>query len=402
MTHRSEPDRPICPERLVEHDRSCRVTRGTETKTLEEATAASHAACSGHREQRRRQVKRERSHRQASKGTIPPFNVNKVKAEEAQEAGRMPLGISGINKAGEFSNANYLWINYFYSYLNPTGRAGFVMASSATDSSGKDRALREKLVKSGHVDAMLYVGNNFFYTKSLPCTLWFLDKGKQQELRDKVLFIDAQSYHTVLDTTHNEWSPWQLKNLSAIVWLYRGEADKYATLLDEYCDAIRGMAELVDGEAERILASATTLEDFAAARDALAAYAEGRKAMAKADVEAAKPRERKRLRAAYDEEVAELEDALTVVDEALWLTGKFGSGEYADVPGLCKIVTLQEIGKKNWNLTPGAYVGRSPQEDDGVDFHERMGEIHTELLRLLAESNDLMATISHDFEELGL
>lgn len=328
--------------------------------------------------------------------------MNKVKAEEAQEAGRMPLGISGINKAGEFSNANYLWINYFYSYLNPTGRAGFVMASSATDSSGKDRALREKLVKSGHVDAMLYVGNNFFYTKSLPCTLWFLDKGKQQELRDKVLFIDAQSYHTVLDTTHNEWSPWQLKNLSAIVWLYRGEADKYATLLDEYCDAIRGMAELVDGEAERILASATTLEDFAAARDALAAYAEGRKAMAKADVEAAKPRERKRLRAAYDEEVAELEDALTVVDEALWLTGKFGSGEYADVPGLCKIVTLQEIGKKNWNLTPGAYVGRSPQEDDGVDFHERMGEIHTELLRLLAESNDLMATISHDFEELGL
>ncbi len=332
----------------------------------------------------------------------PPFNVNKVKAEEAQEAGRMPLGISGINKAGEFSNANYLWINYFYSYLNPTGRAGFVMASSATDSSGKDRALREKLVKSGHVDAMLYVGNNFFYTKSLPCTLWFLDKGKPQELRDKVLFIDAQSYHTVLDTTHNEWSPWQLKNLSAIVWLYRGETDKYASLLDEYCAAIRGMSELVNGDAKAVLVGVTTLDDFAGARDALAAYVEDRKAETKADVEAAKQRERKRLRAAYDEEIAELESALTVADEALWLTDKFGFGEYADVPGLCKIATLQEIEEKNWSLTPGAHVGVPPQEDDGVDFHGRMGEIHEELLRLQAESNELMATISRNFEELGI
>ena len=152
----------------------------------------------------------------------PPFNVDKVRSEDAIAAGRMPLGISGINKKQEFSNANYLWINYFYSYLNDTGRAGFVMASSATDSSGKDRGLRENLVKTGHVDAMLYVGNNFFYTKSLPCTMWFLDKGKPKELKDKVLFIDAQNYHTAIDTTHNEWSPWQLKNLSAIVWLYRG------------------------------------------------------------------------------------------------------------------------------------------------------------------------------------
>ena len=332
----------------------------------------------------------------------PPFNVNKVKAEEAQEAGRMPLGISGINKAGAFSNANYLWINYFYSYLGPTGRAGFVMASSATDSSGKDRVLREKLVKSGHVDVMLYVGNNFFYTKSLPCTLWFLDKGKPQELRDKVLFIDAQSYHTVLDTTHNEWNPWQLKNLSAIVWLYRGEDDKYAALLDEYCAEMRGMANLVEGDAKDALADVATSDDFDAARESLTAYTDARKEQAKAAVDAAKPRERKRLRAEYDEEIAELEEALTVIGEALWLTEKFGIGEYADVPGLCKMAMLQEIEEKSWSLTPGAHVGVPPQEDDGIDFHERMGEIHAELLRLQAESNDLMATISRSFEELGL
>ena len=111
---------------------------------------------------------------------------------------------------------------------------------------------------------------------------------------------------------------------------------------------------------------------------------------------------RKRLRAAYDEEIAELEDALTIVEEALWLTDKFGSGEYADVPGLCKIATRKEIEEKNWSLTPGAHVGVPPQEDDGIDFHERMGEIHEELLRLQAESNDLMATFSRNFEELGL
>lgn len=319
----------------------------------------------------------------------------------------MPLGISGINKSGEFSNANYLWINYFYSYLRDEnhdegkkgGRAGFVMASSATDSANKDRLLRENLVRSGHVDVMLYVGKNFFYTKSLPCTLWFLDKGKQ---RDKVLFIDAQNYHTVLDTTHNEWSPWQLKNLSAIVWLYRGEADKYSALLEEYCAEIRGMVKLVDGDTKDVFANVAALDDFTGARDALAAYIDARKEKAEADVDVAKARDRKRLRAAYDEEIAELEGALIVIGEALWLTEKFSVGEYADIPGLCKVATQHEIEEKNWNLTPGAYVGRTPQEDDGIDFHERMGEIHEELLRLQAESNELMATISHNFEELGI
>jgi type I restriction enzyme M protein len=162
------------------------------------------------------------------------------------------------------------------------------------------------------------------------------------------------------------------------------------------------MAELVDGDTKVVLMGVTALDDFVGARDALASYVEDRKAKARAEVNAAKPRERKRLRAAYDEEIAELENALSVVDEALWLTDKFGSGEYADVPGLCKIATLQEIEERNWSLTPGAHVGVPPQEDDGVDFHERMGEIQEELLRLQAESNELMATISRNFEELGL
>ena len=101
----------------------------------------------------------------------PPFNVDKVKAESTASAGRLPFGVPKENKNKEIGNANYLWISYFYAYLNETGRAGFVMASSATDSQGSDKDIREKLIKSGHVDVMISVANNFFYTKSLPCSL---------------------------------------------------------------------------------------------------------------------------------------------------------------------------------------------------------------------------------------
>ncbi len=123
----------------------------------------------------------------------PPFNVDKVKAESAQSAGRLPFGLPGVNaKSKEIGNANYLWISYFYAYLNEHGRAGFVMASSATDSANKDREIREKLVNTGCVDVMMSVGNNFFYTLSLPCSLWFFDRNKAEDIKDKVLFIDAR------------------------------------------------------------------------------------------------------------------------------------------------------------------------------------------------------------------
>ena len=194
----------------------------------------------------------------------PPFNVDKVKSESAMNAGRLPFGLPSINAAKEFGNANYLWISYFYAYLNEKGRAGFVMASSATDSSGKDRDIRQRLVETGHVDVMMSVGNNFFYTKSLPCSIWFFDKGKAEAIQDHVLFIDARNYYTVVDRTLNEWSEWQLKNLNAIVWLYRGETDKYFALEYEY---IRGINDamvtctrkaeeyqdlLPEGEAEKL------------------------------------------------------------------------------------------------------------------------------------------------------
>ena len=313
----------------------------------------------------------------------PPFNVDKVKAGAAQNAGRLPFGMPAVNAAGEFGNANYLWISYFYAYLNEHGRAGFVMASSATDSQSKDKNIREQLIKTGHVDVMISVGNNFFYTKSLPCSLWFFDKGKPKALRDKVLFIDARNYFTVVDRTLNEWSEWQLKNLAAIVWLYRGETDKYAALLREYHDVL-GYGAFSD-------TAAKIEEQIKALR-----------AEAKATVDAAAKRDKKSMQAQYDGKIKELEETLTIAKEACWLHEKFGDGTYADVLGLCKLANQAEIEEKGWSLTPGAYVGVAPVEDDGVDFHVRMKEIHEELRELQAKSNELMETITRNMEEMGL
>lgn len=313
----------------------------------------------------------------------PPFNVDKVKAEATQNAQRLPFGLPSVNKAGEIGNANYLWISYFYAYLNEHGRAGFVMASSATDSQGNDKVIREDLVKTGHVDVMISVGTNFFYTKSLPCSLWFFDKGKKEELKDKVLFIDARNYYTIVDRTLNEWSEWQLKNMNAIVWLYRGETDNYKALLKEYHDV------LGDGSFEELLkAQEEKINNL--------------RAEAKSAVEDAIRKNKKKVQAQYDERIAEQEEQLTIAKEAVWLYCKFGDGEYQDIPGLCKIAEQNEIEGKGWSLTPGAYVGVAPVEDDGVDFHERMGEIYEELLKLQEESNKLMDTISDNMKEMGL
>lgn len=316
----------------------------------------------------------------------PPFNVDKVKAEPCENARRLPFGMPSVNDKKEVSNANYLWISYFYSYLNETGRAGFVMAASATDSQNKDKDIREKLIKTGHMDVMISVANKFFYTskKSLPCSLWFMNKGKNENIKDKVLFIDARNYYTMVDKTWNEWSEWQMKNLNAIVWLYRGETDKYAALIDEYRNTLGCTLSFE----ELICIINDELKEL--------------KRRAKIEVDHAGRNDKKRIQAEYDDMIASKNEELTIAKEANWLYEKFGEGEYQDVLGLCKIATISEIEEKNWSLTPGVYVGVAPVEDDGVNFEERMAEIHRELLSLQKESNNLMNTISKNMKEMGL
>lgn len=335
----------------------------------------------------------------------PPFNVDKVKAESASAAGRLPFGLPGVNaKTKEIGNANYLWISYFYAYLNDHGRAGFVMASSATDSANKDRDIREKLILTGDVDVMVSVGNNFFYTLSLPCSLWFFDKAKRLENKNRVLFIDARNYYTVVDRTLNEWSEWQLKNLQAIVHLYRGEQDKYKILIREYWNALSEHAERHDNASwhDPDMTFDKALGVLNSEEAMYKEYIKDQQDTLKKTKGKKEKDELKAVIAANEAELAYTLETKDMVNEAIWLTSKFGlDGEYQDVLGLCKIATTDEISEKNYSLTPGAYVGVAEVEDDGVDFNERMSEIHAELATLNAKANVLMSEIMKEWETLN-
>lgn len=162
----------------------------------------------------------------------PPFNVNAVDKERlAAEVGpgrRFPYGLPRTD------NANYLWIQLFRSALNEKGRAGFVMANSASDARSSEQELRRKLIEERVVDVMVAVGPNMFYTVTLPCTLWFLDRGKRKTLRaDKVLFIDARHIYRQIDRAHRDWTEAQIGFLANVARLYRGEQPDYTLGGDE-------------------------------------------------------------------------------------------------------------------------------------------------------------------------
>lgn len=162
----------------------------------------------------------------------PPFNVDGVDKERLKKDPRFPLGLPSTD------NGNYVWINLFYSALNEKGRAGFVMANSAADARGSEQDIRKKLIETGAVDVIVAVGPNMFYTVTLPCTLWFLDRGKAKGPRaDQVLFIDARHIFRQIDRAHREFTPGQIAFLANIVRLWRGEPVEHVedseTLLKE-------------------------------------------------------------------------------------------------------------------------------------------------------------------------
>jgi len=148
----------------------------------------------------------------------PPFNVDRVDKDRLKDDPRFPFGLPRTD------NANYLWIQLFYSSLNETGRAGFVMANSASDARGSEMDIRKQLIEAKVVDVLVAVGSNFFYTVTLPCTLWFFDRGKRKTKRaDQVLFIDARHLYRQIDRAHRDWTPAQIEFLANIARLYRGE-----------------------------------------------------------------------------------------------------------------------------------------------------------------------------------
>ena len=224
----------------------------------------------------------------------PPFNVDEVDAEKVRGDRRLPFGLPGVNKAKKISNANYLWLSYFYSYLNETGRAGVVMSSQAS-SAGRDEAkVRRKMIETGALDVMIDVRGNFFYTRTVPCQLWFFDRAKERdpERADRVLMLDARNIYRKVSRAIFDFSPEQQKNIAAIVWLYRGQPDRFLKLVESYLtqavaqgqaaseplaafkDALGKLIELTEPFATQKRHPdplATTWEELASARAALLA-----------------------------------------------------------------------------------------------------------------------------------
>jgi len=197
----------------------------------------------------------------------PPFNVDLVDAERIKPDDRLPFGLPGVNKEKKVSNGNYLWISYFWSYLNEKGRAGFVMSSQASSAGHGEKEVRRKVVETGDVDVMISIRSNFFYTRVVPCELWHFDRAKPAHRKDKVLMIDSRNVYRKLTRTIYDFSPEQMQNLAAIVWLYRGQRERFLALVKDYLGHVCSESQKVTA----VLATfETTLADLRARFDTLA------------------------------------------------------------------------------------------------------------------------------------
>ncbi|MER0203472.1 MAG: SAM-dependent DNA methyltransferase [Nitrosomonas sp.] len=390
----------------------------------------------------------------------PPFNVDDVDAEKIKNDPRLPFGLPGVNKKGAVSNGNYLWISYFYSYLNKEGRAGFVMSSQASSAGGQEAEVRRKLVESGHVEGMIAIRSNFFYTRSVPCELWFLNKSKPAGMKDKVLMLDARNVYRKVTRKIYDFSPEQLANLTSIVWLYRGQKDRFLALVESYLtrtledakaakpsmdafiasfDKLASKLEKVEEETSKafelltsdiktfentieaenrdwekaprgnagLLSAAQKLEPMAeTSRDLIKQIDQLYKLIEKQAKQSAEKGLNKLIKEFDDERkeaVEQLKQVRYIFKQAHWLQERFPDATLRDVEGLVKLVDIAEIKANDWSLTPGRYVGVAPEEEDeDFDFEETLRDIHIELKGLNDEAVLLAAQIQKNFEELGI
>jgi type I restriction enzyme M protein len=356
----------------------------------------------------------------------PPFNVDGVdkNKDSVKKDRRLPFGVPKTD------NANYLWIQYFYAYLNPKGRAGFVMASSASDAGHSERDIREKLVQSGAVDVMVSIGTKFFYTRSLPCTLWFFDRDKEADPQraDRTLMLDLREVYRKVSSNLHDFTPEHLRNIKAVVGLYRGNEAGFREALAQYHaetrEALNAAAEAwkaleqnrsLNGEGLHLDIEAETPDaaELKRMKKHLAHALKEYQAEAKTRLQEEALRKDRSRRDTLQSHTAKLEDlarqfqeaadrALHYEREARWLTDRFPDGVYQDVPGLCKVVSRAEMAANDYSLTPGRYVGVATKQDDGFDFEARMAEIKAELAELDREAGSLAGVIQEHLNELGI
>jgi len=238
----------------------------------------------------------------------PPFNVKEVDKEKIKDDPRFSLGLPSAD------NANYLWIQIFYSSLKKNGRAGFVMANSASDATGSEMEIRKKLILSNVVDVIISIGTNFFYTVTLPCTLWFFDKSKIR--KNKILFVDARKIFTQIDSAHREFSSKQVELISNIVKIYKNKS---------------------------------------------------------------------------------IENTHNSSGEILRY---FPNKKYRNIKNLCKLISLEEIEKKNWSLSPAEYIEFENKKEDSNNFLQDLNNNSKELNKLNKEAEILEKKINSDIDKI--
>lgn len=290
----------------------------------------------------------------------PPFNVDEVVYERVKDDERFNrYGIpknktksakKNSDKKETVPNANYLWINYFATALNEHGRAGLVMANSASDAGKSELEIRKALIESGVIKQMVTLPSNMFSSVTLPATLWFFDKEKAStDKKDEILFVDARNVFTQVDRAHRKFSDEQIKNLGIITRLYEGDTEAFDNLIAEYKQAIdEAPAETDDND--------------------------------------------KKTKTYYQEQID-------------WLMENFPNGEYQDVIGLCKVAKLEGedgIIDQDYSLNAGRYVG-VVIEDDGMtedEFKNTILSLNAELIELNAEAQELEQKIALNLTRL--
>ena len=401
----------------------------------------------------------------------PPFNVDDVSLSSVEKDRRfntngIPRNKSKVKKADEgketVPNGNYLWISLFATSLKSQGRAALVMANSASDARHSEADIRKTLIEQNLIYAMLTLPSNMFYTVTLPATLWFFDKAKND---DRILFIDARNIFTQIDRAHREFSEEHIQNIAVISHLHKGQRDKFIRLIDHYFAA--GMERLIENneKIEPVCAQLLDVLDDANGKHAVdellqhwreleklqTHYAQYRKEYVIAAEIDKKNQTQRQLRSAFDPFFAALHEGLKRLDKTVrqhekqqteqaqqegkrtatdrktkalrsaleelhqdvknaeiyfqhihWLQERFPNAQYEDVTGLCKLATPEEIKEQDYSLNAGRYVG-VVIEEDGKTEEEFIAELlvmNDELTSLNDEARKLETIIFNNIEQI--
>ncbi len=402
----------------------------------------------------------------------PPFNVDDVPIATVESDKRfnrygIPRKKTKVKKSEEgketVPNANYLWINLFASSIKENGRAALVMANSASDARHSEADIRQNLIENNLIYGMLTLPSNMFYTVTLPATLWFFDKGKQD---NRILFIDARNIFTQIDRAHREFNPAQIENISIISKLHRGNRQAFIDLINAYF--ADGMAALIENQqqvkpvTEQLLAvlddkqGKLAVEELLSQWQGLATLEErysnymkstkkktgiaiinssqqslrtdfepffeglhaGLKQLdkrirqhEKLKLEAKKSagkrrtntdRDIKQLKAILEELHQEVKNAESYYKHIHWLQERFPNAEYEDVTGLCKLATVAEVKEQDYSLNPGRYVGVVIEEDGKTEeeFVEELTNLNDNFIQLTNESSRLVSLILNNVKLL--